>query len=185
MRFKSIAGADVAYKGNIARAAIAILSFPELEFLNWAVREMEVFSDYIPGRFFLREMDPILKAFRRLKEAPNCLLIDGHGRAHPKRRGLACRIGEKLKIPTIGCAKSLLVGRYKDLKREKGATSPVIFNNRTVGYAVRTRTGVKPVFVSVGYGVSLKRACRVVLQCSKGYRIPEPLRYAHHLSKLG
>ncbi len=185
MRFKSIAGADVAYKGGEAVSAIVILSYPEFKLIDKAVLKLNTPFPYIPGYFFLRELKPIIAVYERLSKSPDCLLIDGHGFAHPTFKGLACRIGEELKIPTIGCAKSLLVGRYKGLKEERGSTSPIIFNNRTVGYAVRTRTDVKPVFVSVGYGISLKRACWVVLQCSKGYRIPEPLRYAHHLSKVG
>lgn len=185
MRFKSIAGADVSYKGGEAVSAIAVLSYPELRVVDKVVLKLDTPFPYIPGYFFLREMKPIITVYKRLNKTPDCLLVDGHGFAHPTFRGLASRIGERLKIPTIGCAKSLLVGEYKNLKQRKGSTSPIIFNNITIGCAVRTKINVKPLFVSVGYRISLEMACALVLLCSKGYRIPEPLRYAHHLSKTG
>jgi deoxyribonuclease V len=135
---------------------------------------------YIPGLLSFREIPVLLKALKRLKGRPDALLCDGQGLAHPRRFGLACHLGVIMDLPTVGCAKSPLCGTYEKPPVHKGSHSPITENGEQIGMVVRTRDGVKPVFVSVGHRIDLSTAVQVVLDCAMGYRLPEPLRLAHH-----
>ncbi|MEO0114801.1 MAG: endonuclease V [candidate division WOR-3 bacterium] len=132
----------------------------------------------------MSEEPAIVAAFNKLKHKPDIILLDGQGIAHPRRAGLACAIGTTLNIPTIGCAKTRLIGDYTEPGRSKGSFSNLFDNDEVIGYVLRTKTDTKPLFVSPGHLVSLETSKKIVLACCTKYRIPEPLRYAHTLSKL-
>jgi deoxyribonuclease V len=136
---------------------------------------------YVPGLLSFREAPVLLKCFRKLRCTPDVVMIDGHGLAHPRRFGIACHIGWLLNVPTIGCGKSILVGEYKRLQRCRGATAALIHKGEAVGCAVRTRTGVQPVYISIGHRIDLPTAVRLTLRCAPRFRIPEPTRQAHLL----
>jgi len=175
-----IAAVDVAYHedrafvGAIVMAGRDVVESVSLEY-RLAV------ADYQPGEFARREAPCALEALGKLQSVPSILLVDGQGRAHPRRYGLACLLGEKLGWPTVGVAKNLLVGEHGPLDTTRGAQAPILFENETVGAAVRTREGVKPVYVSVGFDMELEQAVETVLSSSR-YRIPDPLRAAHGVS---
>ncbi|RMG94078.1 MAG: endonuclease V [Candidatus Dadabacteria bacterium] len=176
-----IAGADCAYDpgGGRCAAAVAVLAVPALTVAEVSTWVGPVEAPYVPGRLALREAGPILRALAGLSKPPDLLLVDGHGKAHPERRGLACTVGEAAGLPTVGVAKDLLVGHHAPLPGARGSRVPLVDRGEVVGAAVRTRAGVKPVFVSVGWGLALEPAVALVLRVSPRYRIPEPLRAAH------
>jgi deoxyribonuclease V len=136
---------------------------------------------YVPGLLSFREAPAVLECFRKLKRRPGAVLVDGQGRAHMRRLGLACHLGLFLGLPTVGCAKSVLVGDFREPAARRGSRARMRHGGEVVGLALRTRDGVKPVYVSVGHLVDLDGAARLVLSCSAGYRLPEPTRLAHHL----
>jgi len=136
---------------------------------------------YVPGLLSFRELPAVLDCFRRLSGRPGAVIVDGQGRAHPRRFGLACHLGVILGIPTAGCAKSVLVGEFREPAARRGARSPMRHRGETVGLALRTRDGVKPVYVSIGHLIDLAGAARLVLGCTAGFRLPEPARLAHAL----
>lgn len=180
----TIAGADVGWRGDVARAAVAVLRLPDLVVVEDVVVEQPIAADYVPGNFALRELPPLRAALASLRAPPDVVLCDGHGVAHPRRCGLASQLGVELGLRTIGCAKTILVGRHGPLDDRRGATADLVDAGEVVGAAVRTRDGVKPVFVSIGHGLSMETAVQVVLACART-RIPEPLRRADHLSRAG
>ncbi len=185
-KIKIVGGLDVHFPSkNIARAVAVTLSFHGLELLEKSIYEGEVSFPYVPGLLSFREIPPLLKAIGKLKTMPDIFLCDGQGIAHPRGLGLASHLGLVIDTPTIGCAKSPLYGDFDMPAPERGSKSPIRARNTTIGYALRTRTGTKPVFVSVGHRVSLRKAVSIVLACSPRYRIPEPLRVAHHLAGTG
>lgn len=188
---RRVAGLDVGFdrrgKAARARAAVAVLSFPELEPEAEAVVETEVTFPYVPGLLSFRELPAVLAALERLeREAPerrpDVLVCDAHGRAHPRRFGLACHLGVLLDVPSLGVAKTLLVGEHGALGRERGAWTPLVDGGETIGAVVRTRTGVRPVYVSVGHRVSLETAVDLTLRLAPRYRLPETTRRAHRLA---
>jgi len=178
-----IAGVDVAYSKakEKAYAVAVLLAFPSLEIIEEAIAGAPVTFPYIPGLLSFREGPVALKALKNLKKGPDIILFDGHGIAHPAGLGLASHLGLLLDIPSIGCAKSPLVGEFcqEGLGYEKGSWVPLMEKGETVGAALRTREGVKPIIVSPGHRICIKSAIKVVLACSGKYRIPEPLRQAH------
>lgn len=177
-----VAGMDISVgrSGKLARAAVVVLSYPELEVVEVQVAEGKLGLPYIPGLLSFREAPLALTACERLDITPGLFLIDGQGLAHPRRFGLACHLGLFLDKPTIGCAKSLLCGHYEEARLiGSGSSAPLLDNGETIGAALRTRTGAKPVFVSIGHKISLPAAVSWVMQCCRGYRVPEPLRLAH------
>ena len=180
-----IGGVDVAFEKDDtrARAAVAVLSFPELDLLESATASVAIRFPYIPGLLSFRETPAVLEALAGLRRLPDLLFCDGHGLAHPRRFGMACHVGVLTGIPTVGVAKTLLIGSYANLPPEAGAWVPLVDGGETLGAVVRTRAGVKPVYVSVGCGISLETAIRLVLSCSR-YRLPEPSRRADHLSRM-
>jgi len=179
-----IAGADVHFpsKGTV-RAAVVVLTHPRLEIVDSSIYEGPCTFPYVPGLLSFREIPPLLEAWRTLREEPDCVLCDGQGIAHPRGLGLASHFGLVLGIPTIGCAKSPLFGAFEEPGPDRGDTAPIRDpRGRTIGSVVRTRDRTRPLYVSVGHGVSLRKAVSVVLSCSTRFRIPEPLRAAHHLA---
>jgi deoxyribonuclease V len=177
-----VAGADLAFDPatNVAFAGVIVYRFPEMEEVErcWAQRTLRF--PYVPGLLSFRESPVLLAAFARLQTEPDLILIDGHGRAHPRLFGIACHIGVLLDKPVIGCAKSLLVGEYQQPGGTRGATTPLVFKGERVGMVLRTRDSVKPIFVTQGHRISLKSAIELVSQCLDGFRIPKPTREADH-----
>jgi deoxyribonuclease V len=162
---------------------VAVLSFPELELVEEAWAEESAVAAYVPGEFAQREAPVALAALAKLAERPEVILCDGHGRAHPRRSGLACHVGAATGVPTIGVAKSILVGAHGALGVERGATAELVDGGEVIGVALRTQTGVKPVYVSVGAGITLEEAVRVVLACAPRFRLPETTREADRVSR--
>ena len=181
-QIRTVAGIDVSYR-EIGRAAIAVFSFPDLELIEEVTATREVTFPYIPGLLSFREGPVVLTAFERLRTQPDLLIFDGQGYAHPRRLGLARHMGAYLNWPSIGCAKSRLTGRYDEPGPEPGAWSPLMSGREEIGRVVRTKARVKPVFVSVGYQITLPLAVEVVLRCTRGYRLPEPTRIADRMTK--
>lgn len=179
-----VAGLDVGPEagGREVRAAVAVLSFPDLRMADQVVARRPASFPYIPGLLSFREIPVLLDAVDRLGTRPDLLLCDGQGLAHPRRFGLACHLGVLTGIPSIGVAKSLLVGEHAPVPRERGAWRPLIHKGEVVGAALRTRTGVAPVYVSIGHCVSLDTAIEYVLACAPHYRLPETTRAAHRLA---
>lgn len=175
-----IAGVDVGFPGGVTRAAIAVMSFPQLELIDVARVDRPTTFPYIPGLLSFREAPAVIAAYEALHIKPDLLIIDGQGLAHPRRFGIACHVGVWLDVPTIGSAKSLLVGRHGTLGMERGATAPLVDHGEVIGMAVRTRAGVKPLYVSIGHRIDLPTAVEFVLACCTRYRLPEPQRAAHH-----
>jgi deoxyribonuclease V len=180
---KTVAGADVSFdrRGDVLYAAIAVLEFPSLNLLEKAVAREKAVFPYIPGLLSFREAPVVTKAFERLSVTPDVLLCDGQGVAHPRGFGLASHLGVLLEIPAIGCAKSRLCGKHDDTGPEVGDWVPLKMDDATIGAVLRTRKGVKPVYVSVGHRMTLRGAIKLVLRSGAGYRLPEPTRIAHHL----
>jgi len=180
---RTVAGVDTGYRNGIAHAAVVVISLKDLKTLEKAVAAGAVTYPYVPGLFSFREGPVILEALEKLEKPPDLLMIEGQGIAHPRRCGIASHIGMLLDIPTIGCAKTRLVGDYREPQRTRGSTSFLKDGEETIGAVVRTRTGVKPLFVSIGHLMDLNDCVRLVLQSCRGYRLPEPLRRADHLSR--
>jgi deoxyribonuclease V len=183
-RVETIAGVDVSVRDGTAQAAIAVLRRFGLTLVDRAVHRCEVPFPYVPGLLSFREMPAVLPALDKLSVAPDVLVSDSHGRAHPRRFGLACHMGVLLDCPTIGVAKSILVGDPQgELGTEKGSRVPLVDDGEAVGTVLRTRTDVNPVYVSVGHRVTLDDAAALMLDCSPTYKVPEPTRQAHKLSR--
>lgn len=181
--FQYVAGADISFdKGsNIIYAGVVVLKYPELSEVDRGLTVSRATFPYIPGLLSFRESPAVLEAWEYLHVRPDVLLVDGHGYAHPRRFGIACHLGLLLDIPTIGCAKTVLVGKYEEPDREAGSFRPLVDRDEIVGAALRTSKGVTPVYVTVGHLVDLESAIKVVLNSCRGYRIPEPTRRAHLL----
>jgi deoxyribonuclease V len=179
---RCVAGADVGFRGGWATVAVVVLDYPALHVVEQVSVRAPVSFPYIPGLLSFREAPAVLTALERLRITPDVLMIDGQGLAHPRRFGLACHLGVLLDWPTIGCAKSLLVGRYASLLDAPGSVADLVDKGQVVGAAVRTRRGASPVIISVGHRVDLTSAIHVVLDCARGYRLPEPTRLAHRLA---
>jgi deoxyribonuclease V len=187
-RLQRVAGIDVGFEGprkEIARAAVIILSFPDLKVVESSIQRMPVSYPYIPGLLAFREAPVVLGAIEKLHNMPDLLIVDGQGRAHPRRLGIASHLGVILNCPSIGCAKSRLVGKAQVPANIFGATSELVDADETVGLVVRTRENTKPLYVSIGHRVSLGTAADLVLACTRGYRLPEPTRLAHKLASGG
>jgi len=180
---KTVAGADVSFdrQGDILYAALAVLKFPSLELVEHTGAQEKAVFPYIPGLLSFREAPVVIKAFEKLSAVPDILLCDGQGIAHPRGFGLASHLGVVLGIPSIGCAKSRLCGEHEEAGPEVGDWVPLKMDGRSIGAVLRTRKGVKPLYISVGHMVNLRSAIRIVLRSGAGYRVPEPTRIAHHL----
>jgi deoxyribonuclease V len=179
-----VAGIDVGFEdaGAVARAAVAVLSFPDLELVDSAVAKEKTRFPYVPGLLSFREAPAALNALSKLGVAPDLILYDGQGYAHPRRFGIACHVGLLADIPSIGVAKSRLFGEHAFVPEEKGEWVALMDKEEIIGAALRTRTGVAPLFVSVGYRVSLETAVQSVMACVTRYRLPETSRWAHRMA---
>ena len=178
-----VAGADMSMNRGDDRAwaAIVTLDAGTKEPLEQATSEVRLSFPYVPGLLSFRELPAVAACWERLQTRPDVLLFDGAGYAHPRRFGLACHGGVLFDVPSIGCSKTILVGEHGPLAPERGARSPLVHDGETVGMALRLRTGVKPVFVSVGHMMDLETAVEVVLHLGTGFREPETTRRAHRL----
>lgn len=182
---RTVAGVDTGYSGDNTLAAVVVLAFPSLDVLDYAVARRQIGFPYIPGYLSFREAPAVLDALSRLRIAPDLLICDGHGLAHPRRCGIASHLGVLTDLPSIGCAKSLLVGEHGPLPDMRGAWTPLRHGGDIVGAAVRTRPGVRPVYISTGHRVSLETAIQFVMACVTRYRLPETTRAAHALASHG
>lgn len=182
-RVSYVAGADVSYSKttNTMYAAVIILHLPQLEIVESASAVGKVGFPYVPGFLSFREAPILLQVFEKLKRQPDVAMLDGQGIAHPLKLGLAVHLGLFLETPTIGCAKKRLVGKFQEPGNEKGAQSPLIFKNEVVGVVLRTKSNVKPVYISPGHKIDLKGAVECALKTTRGFRLPEPTRQAHLL----
>jgi deoxyribonuclease V len=176
-----VAGGDVAYEtdGNQLFAAVAVLEAQTLAVVETATHEDQACFPYVPGLFSFREIPPLAEALAKLAHAPDLLICDGQGLAHPRRFGLACHLGVLFDIPTIGCAKSCLIGQYEPPGDRRGDYSLLTHEGETIGAVLRTQDRTKPVFVSVGHRISLATACAWILRLASCYWLPEPIREAH------
>lgn len=182
-----VAGVDMAIneENEQAHAAVVLLTYPELVVVERHIYEEPLRMPYIPGLLSFREAPCVLGAFSKLRQRPDLVMVDGQGIAHPRRMGIAAHLGLWLELPTIGCAKSILVGTYNktQLGEEAGSHVPLVYKKDVIGAVVRTRTRVNPMIISPGHKISLETSITYVLACSKGYRLPEPTRLADKLSK--
>jgi deoxyribonuclease V len=178
-----VAGVDAHYRADHVWAAVVVMTFPDLATVESALIHRPLAFPYVPGLLSFREAPATLEALRQLSERPDLLLVDGHGLAHPRRFGLACHLGVLADVPTIGVAKSRLVGTHDEPGIERGAWSPLIDRGETIGVVLRTRRAVRPVFVSVGHRISLQAAIGFVLRCTSRFRLPGPIRAADRLSR--
>jgi deoxyribonuclease V len=179
-----VAGVDVGFQDNyaITQAAVAVLSFPELQLVESAIATLPTTFPYVPGFLSFREIPAILKALEKLTIVPDLILCDGQGIAHPRRFGIACHLGVFIEVPTIGVAKSLFIGKHEELAHEKGSWQPMSDRGEVIGAVVRSRTNVNPLYISSGHRISLPTAIDYVLRCTTKYRLPETTRWADKLA---
>jgi deoxyribonuclease V len=176
---QTVAGVDVGMRGGMARAAVVVLSYPDLDPLDQSVAEARPEMPYVPGLLSFREAPAILAACQGLEIEPDLFVFDGQGFAHPRRFGIACHIGVILDKPSIGCAKSRLCGTHQEPGPEAGSYVHLYDGEEVIGAVLRTRNNVSPVYVSVGHRMDLETAINLVMGCCQGYRLPETTRYAH------
>lgn len=179
-----VAGVDVGFEndGRITRAAVAVLSFPELDTLETQITRLPTRFPYIPGLLSFRELPAVLEALSQLQQMPDVILCDGQGYAHPRRMGIACHLGILTDIPAIGVGKTRLTGKHGDVPQQKGKWAPLIDKGETIGAVLRTREGVKPLYISPGHRVSLESAIQLVMSCVTRFKLPETTRQAHKLA---
>jgi deoxyribonuclease V len=180
-----IAGADVGFdkSQDNAKAAIVVMNADDLSVVEKSVDKSPVHYPYIPGLLSFREVPPLLKALDKLQNIPDVILCDSQGLAHPRKFGLACHLGVLTGIPTIGVAKSKLVGSFKSLPASKGSSVPLIYDEKQVGIVLRTRENVNPLFISIGHKMDLESAKSIVLSALTQYKLPETTRKADSLAK--
>jgi len=176
-----VAGIDISAPDaqGIARGAVVVLRYPELSIIEVKVAQGRITLPYMPGLLSFREGPLILAACEQLSNVPDLVLIDGHGVAHPRRFGLASHVGLSLDLPTVGCAKSILCGQHQPVGEEAGSCADLVDNGELVGAALRTRSKVRPIVVSIGHRISLASALEWAVRCCRGHRLPEPTRLAH------
>jgi deoxyribonuclease V len=179
-----VAGVDVGFEqeGTITRAAVVVLSFPELKVVDQAVAHRPTTFPYIPGFLSFRELPAVLQALANIRVRPDLVLCDGQGLAHPRRFGIACHLGVLADVPAIGVAKTLFVGKHNEVGNERGDWQPLIHRGETVGAALRTRPGTRLIYVSSGHRISLQTTIDYVMRCTTKYRLPETTRWAHNLA---
>ncbi len=181
---RTVAGVDVGFEdgGRITRAAIAVLDCPSLQTVEEVVARQSTSFPYVPGLLSFRELPAVLQAVESLARMPDLFLCDGQGIAHPRRFGIACHLGLLTDTPAVGVAKSRLIGRHGRVPEERGGWTPLLDGEEVIGAVLRTRMGVKPVYVSPGHRVSLASAVRFVMACTRRYKLPETTRAAHRLA---
>lgn len=183
-RVRYVAGLDIGFqeKNTITRAAVAVLTYPDLQLVEHIVDHRPTSFPYVPGLLSFREAPAALDALAKLEIRPDLLLCDGQGLAHPRRFGLACHIGLLADIPAVGVAKTRLIGQHEPVLESRGSWQPLWHEGEMVGAVLRTRTNVKPVYVSIGHRISLETAIEYVMACTPKYRLPETTRWAHRLA---
>jgi deoxyribonuclease V len=179
-RVGHVAGADVSTQGDMAYATVVVLEFPGLSLVEVQGFEAPLRFPYVPGLLSFREMPSLAGALRKVETEVDALILDAQGLAHPRRIGLASHLGIFLDVPTVGCAKSRLVGSFEEPGRERGSAADLVHRGEVVGRVVRTRDRVSPVYVSVGNGIDLKSSVELVLACCTKYRLPDSTRQAHN-----
>jgi deoxyribonuclease V len=179
-----VAGVDVGFQdnGDTTRAAVAVLSFPELELKEQAIARRPTSFPYIPGLLSFREVPAVLDALEQLTITPDLLLCDGQGIAHPRRLGIASHIGLLVDLPTVGVAKSRLFGKHTEVPDQKGSWVALLHKGEMIGAVLRTRPNTKPLYISPGHRISLETSIEYVLACTPKYRLPETTRFAHKLA---
>jgi len=179
-----VAGVDVGFEdgGRTTRAAAAVLTFPSLQLETAAIARQPTRFPYVPGLLSFREAPAVLAAMEQLEMPPDLLLCDGQGIAHPRRLGIASHLGLLLDIPSIGVAKTRLVGTHREVPDKRGAWVPLKVGKETIGAVLRTRLGVKPLYISPGHRICLESAIDWVMACLTRYRLPETTRWAHRLA---
>jgi deoxyribonuclease V len=180
-----VAGVDMAVEddGNTCRAAVAVLSFPDLEIKETSIAYHPMTFPYIPGLLSFREVPAVLEALKKLTITPDIILCDGQGMAHPRRFGFACHLGILVDIPTVGVAKSWFIGEHGELGTKRGSWEALVDKEEIIGGIVRSQSNVKPIYVSIGNRISLVTAIDYVLRCAPKYRLPETTRVADRLSR--
>lgn len=174
-----VAGVDVCIKNGRTCACIVVMTFPELEFFETVATNLATTYPYIPGLLAFREGPALEMAFRQLKCEPDVFIFDGMGQLHPRRMGIAAHLGLWLGRPTIGCGKRHFIGEYQLPAPEKGSACDVRVDGEVIAAILRTRTNVKPVYISVGHLADLKSSIELALACTPKYRLPRPIRQAH------
>src|SRR6201991_1753275 len=179
-KIETVAGADISFNKfeSTVYAGLVVLSLPSLEIVEEVGLVGETKFPYVPGLLSFRESPSVLEAWAKLKTEPDAMMFDGQGIAHPRRVGIASHVGLIIKRPTLGCAKSVLVGRFEEPGEERGSWTPLVDKGETVGAALRTKTRVQPIFVSPGHLIDLEGAVELTLRCDGGYRQPEAPRRA-------
>lgn len=179
-----VAGIDVGFEdqGRVTRAAVVVLSFPGLEPECHAIARQPTRFPYVPGLLSFREVPAVLAALEKLGKQPDMLVCDGQGYAHPRRFGLACHLGVWTGLPSIGVGKTRLIGEHGPVPQGRGQWCPLVDKEEVIGAVLRTRQGVKPVYVSIGHRLSLETAVDIVMRCCTRYRLPETTRSAHRLA---
>jgi deoxyribonuclease V len=177
----TIAGVDASYRDR-AYAAVVVLTVPDLEVVEEVVAERETPFPYVPGLLSFREAPAVLDAMEKLTARPDLLMFDGQGVAHPRRLGIASHMGVYLGMPSIGCAKSRLTGRYEEPGPAAGDMAPLMYGREQIGVVLRSKPRTNPLFISIGHLIDLPTAIRFVLQTLRGYRLPEPIRLADRLA---
>lgn len=179
-----VAGVDAGFEagGTVTRAAVVVLEFPSLQLVDFALEKRPTTFPYVPGLLSFREIPTVLAALAALKTTPELILCDGQGIAHPRRLGIASHLGLIVDCPTIGVAKSRLIGTHAVLPPEKGAWVPLMDQGETIGAVLRSRTDTNPLFISPGHRISLPTALDYVLRCTPKYRLPETTRLADRLA---
>lgn len=180
---RRIAGIDVAFTrdGRTCIAAAVVWDSEQGQIVEQRTATRPLTFPYVPGLLSFREAPAVLAALRRLGIAPDALMCDGQGYAHPRRFGLACHVGLIVDLPTVGCGKTRLCGAHGQPGRRRGSKAPLTHEGETIGTVLRTRDDVRPVYVSIGHRIDLRTAERLVLRCAVGYRLPEPTRRADRL----
>ena len=179
-RVRYVAGADVSTQGDLGYATVVVLSFPDLSVVEVRGYESRLTFPYVPGLLAFREIPSVVGALREVESEVDAVIFDAHGLAHPRGMGLASHLGIFVDVPSVGCAKSRLVGEHEEPGPEKGDTADLVYRKKVVGKVVRTRPGVSPVYVSVGNRIDLVSSVDLVLQCCTRYRLPETTRQAHN-----
>ena len=181
---RQVAGVDVGFEegGAITRAAVVVLGFPSLDMVEHAIFRTSTRFPYVPGLLSFREVPAVIGALEKLTVIPDLLLCDGQGIAHPRRFGIASHLGLLCGIPSIGVAKTRLIGEQIEPPDQRGASVPLLDHGETIGAILRSRPGVKPLYISIGHRISLATALDYVMACVTRYRLPETTRWAHRLA---
>lgn len=183
---QTIAGADISLNrfSEIIYAGIVILRYSDLQPLAYSLIKSATHFPYVPGFLAFREVPALVQAFQQMTTKPDVIMVDGHGIAHPRRMGIAAHFGSLIDVPALGCAKKILFGRYQEPDLAKGSYSPIMDKAETIGFALRSKSKVKEVFISPGCNISLDNSLDIAMHCVRNYRLPEPTRRAHEFVNL-